>query len=284
MGGGVNLALAALAYAHHGRRVFPLVPGAKQPATSHGVKDATSDPAKITWWWSVTPNANIGLAVLPHELVVDVDVRSGGRKTLFEWTRDGKKIPTTPTQVTPTGGSHFLFQRPAGFELNGRPAPGIDILGVGKYIVAAPSLIAGIETPYEWFAPCRLSKTPLAPLPDWLRELVLRPPAPPPAPPPDLGKASADVLTRAERWLATCDPAIQGQGGSATCFRVTTRLVRGFALDEDTALHLLETVYNPKCDPPWSRKELKHKIRQAITKGDYEWGKLRDRPLDRRAS
>ena len=271
-----ELARAAISYARFGRRIFPLAPGSKKPAVKggRGVLDATCDESTIRQWWSAHPDSNIGLAVLPHEVVVDVDVRNGGDQTLLEWLKDGP-LPTTPTQTTPTTGTHHFFRRPADVELVGNPGPGIDVLGAGKYVVAAPSRIDGRADPYVWTT--KLSKTPIATLPDWLKARVLRPPSPPPAPPPQFDRASADVLTRAERWLEKADPAIQGQGGSATCFRVTTRLVRGFVLDGETALALLERIYNPKCDPPWSRKELRHKIRQAIAKGDYEWGALRDR-------
>lgn len=277
----LTLAQAAIAYARHGRRVFPLRPGAKQPATAHGVKDATTDAEQIAAWWRQNPRHNIGLAVLPHEVVVDVDVRNGGDQTLMQWEESNAAIPITPTQITPTTGTHFFFARPAGVELVGNPGPGIDVLGVGKYVVTAPSAIDGRPEPYRWGT--RLSRTPLARLPDWLARLVLRKPAPPPKPPPALGTAGADVLSRAEKYLAKCEPAISGQAGHATAFRVVVKLVRGFALDDATALDLLERIYNPRCQPPWSRRDLKHKIRQAIAKGDYEWGALRDRPM-RRAS
>lgn len=276
----VDLSKAAAAYARHGRRVFPLIPGKKQPMTTHGVKDATTDAAKIRSWWEFDSSLNIGLAIEPHEVVIDVDVRNGGDQTMMGWLGEWGSLPRTPTQTTPTTGTHHFFQRPDGFDLIGKPGPGIDVLGAGKYVVAAPSVIDGRSTPYTWTQ--RLSSTPLAKLPDWLEEIVLREPAAPAGPPLKFeGPATADVISRAEKYLAKCDPAIQGSGGSTTCFRVVVKLVRGFALDDATALGLLERVYNPRCQPPWSRRELKHKIKQAIEKGDYEWGALRDRPMPR---
>lgn len=272
----MNLARAAYLYAHHGRRVFPLVPGAKRPATMHGVKDATSNVANVCALWTKTPDANIGLAIEPFELVIDVDVRNGGDESLLKWFDEHGSFPRTPTQTTPTTGTHFFFARPADVELIGKPAPGIDVLGAGKYVVAAPSRIEGREAAYEWTT--KLSKTPLAPLPDWLASLVLRPPSPAPKPPPQFDRPAADVIARAEKYLLHCEPAIQGSGGSSTCFRVAVKIARGFALDEDTALDVIERVYNPRCDPPWTRRELRHKVKQAIAKGDLEWGALRDAP------
>lgn len=269
----MNLGRAALAYAAHGRPVFPLRPEAKAPITKHGVKDATTDAATLRAWWKRWPSANIGLAILANEVVIDVDVRSGGDQTVMQWFENHLSLPLSPTQRTPTAGEHLFFKRPASVDLVGKPkdAPGIDVLGKGKYVVAAPSRIKGREDPYAWTI--RLSKTPLADMPSWLAEIVTRAKVTPiakPRPPARTGS----VIERAEKWLAKADPSIMYQGGSNTCFRVTSRLVRGFILDEATALDLLERIYNPKCAPPWSRAELKHKIKQAISCGNCAWGAL----------
>ena len=115
-------------------------------------------------------------------------------------------------------------------------------------------------------------------MPSWLQLLVLRLPHVPTSPPRSLTKPAADVIARVEKYLLHCEPAVQGSGGSSTCFRVAVKVARGFALDEDTALDVIERVYNPRCDPPWTRRELRHKVKQAIAKGDLEWGALRDAP------
>ena len=45
----------------------------------------------------------------------------------------------------------------------------------------------------------------------------------------------------------------------------------------DRALAILAAEYNPRCDPPWSEKELRHKVNQAATKPhDRPFGWLRD--------
>jgi hypothetical protein len=49
-------------------------------------------------------------------------------------------------------------------------------------------------------------------------------------------------------------------------------VVRGFALDQQTAYSLLSE-WNQRCLPPWSEKELHRKIREAHDKGTHvEWG------------
>ena len=65
---------AALGYATAGWRVFPCIPGEKVPATSHGVKDATSDLRQIRAWWARNPDRNVAIATgAPGPDVLDID-------------------------------------------------------------------------------------------------------------------------------------------------------------------------------------------------------------------
>lgn len=68
---------------------------------------------------------------------------------------------------------------------------------------------------------------------------------------------------QAERFLEKCPPAISGQGGHNQTFKVACKLVQGFALPRDEALALLR-VYNNRCQPHWTEKELAHKVNDAM--------------------
>lgn len=68
--------------------------------------------------------------------------------------------------------------------------------------------------------------------------------------------------SRAERYMATMEPSIAGQGGDAQLWRVACALVKGFDLDSGTALSMLEE-FNTRCLPPWPAKHLRHKVGQA---------------------
>lgn len=70
---------------------------------------------------------------------------------------------------------------------------------------------------------------------------------------------------RARRWLAKVPPSISGQNGHAAAFTAATGLVHGFELNEFDALDLLSE-WNRSCQPPWSERELKHKVEQARVK------------------
>ena len=67
---------------------------------------------------------------------------------------------------------------------------------------------------------------------------------------------------RIARYLDKCQGAISGSDGHGQTFTVACALVNGFALDADAALRHLIT-YNATCSPPWSPRELRHKVNQA---------------------
>lgn len=71
------------------------------------------------------------------------------------------------------------------------------------------------------------------------------------------------VLDRARKYLACIEPAISGQRGHDTTFRAACALVHGFDLPKTDALALLRDEYNPRCQPPWSEAELRHKVQSA---------------------
>jgi len=81
------------------------------------------------------------------------------------------------------------------------------------------------------------------------------------------------TVERARRYLASVPPAIAGQHGDVQTFRVCCRLTRGFALDDQQALHVLAE-WNARCQPPWSEAELVDKLRRATRYGREPIGGL----------
>ena len=76
-------------------------------------------------------------------------------------------------------------------------------------------------------------------------------------------RASKSILDRARKYLATIDPAIEGQKGHSSIFKAACALVLGFDLSCEDALQLLRDEYNPRCVPPFSEEELRHKVESA---------------------
>lgn len=106
------------------------------------------------------------------------------------------------------------------------------------------------------------------------------------SPSPDRSNGSPDeIQRRAIAYLDAMPPAISGSGGHSQTFSAATALVHGFGIKPGEALAILTQHYNPRCSPPWSDKELQHKISQAATKPhERPFGWLRDectsQPLD----
>lgn len=82
----IDMGASALWYATKlGWPVFPLKPRGKTPLTTHGLKDASRDPAVVADWWKRWPDANIGVPTGPVDQggcgydVVDVDGVDGIR-------------------------------------------------------------------------------------------------------------------------------------------------------------------------------------------------------------
>lgn len=72
-----------------------------------------------------------------------------------------------------------------------------------------------------------------------------------------------DKVERAKRYLDKMEPAISGSKGHDACIRAACKMVLGFDLDTETAFSLLSNGYNSRCQPPWSEKELRHKVESA---------------------
>lgn len=86
------------------------------------------------------------------------------------------------------------------------------------------------------------------------------------------------VIERARKYLDRLPASVSGQGGHGACFHAACVLVLGFELNQSEALVLLSE-FNHRCQPPWSERELQHKIDSASKQGG-ERGYLRNARQD----
>jgi hypothetical protein len=173
---------AALAYAARGYKVFPCVPAGKRPVTRNGLYDATTDAGLVAAWWDDSPAANIAIAVTSWFMVVDLDaphtlgLPDGVANFAGLWRGHAAEPLRTATARTPRGGRHLWFRvPPAAVDVSnsaGRVAPGVDVRGVGGYVVVPPSRTR--EGAYEW-----IDLPGIQVAPDWLLELVAKRQPPP---------------------------------------------------------------------------------------------------------
>jgi hypothetical protein len=171
---------AALDLAERGFAVFPLSPGTKIPITgSHGVHDATTEIPKIEQWWAKYPDANIGIGCgKPSNIVViDIDPKNGGDKSVDKLEENGNIFPKTLSVSTPNKGRHLYYRWDEGARNSSKAlGVGIDVLSTGKAVTAPPSIVKdlqGIDRCYTWNIEDECFPDPV-PLPYWVK-LLLKP-------------------------------------------------------------------------------------------------------------
>lgn len=183
------------------RMGFPVFPcrADKRPATAHGFKDATTDPATIARYWQAEPRYLVGLptGAASGLLVVDLDIDRDTGEAVGEATAAAKGwafLLTMPHVLTPSGGRHVLFRYAEGLgNSTGKLGRKIDTRGDGGYIIAP-----GTVTPSGRYAPS--PDLDLTRLPDLPAALVQALTPSPSAPPPPLIQRAAISGDRAEKW------------------------------------------------------------------------------------
>jgi Bifunctional DNA primase/polymerase, N-terminal len=197
---------AALGYASRGVSVLPLhyplthrsnlqpITGDQQPAVGtgcscrdpgcgqigkhplgslvpHGVKDATTNRARVLAWWTRHPQANIGLACGHRFDVLDIDGPAGTQAIRTLAAEHG--LQSSGPLVRTGGGGWHLYLASTGLG-NVRPdgLAHVDWRGRGGYVVAPPSRHASGH-PYQW-VPGRDLDTPPGQVPAVLLERLQR--------------------------------------------------------------------------------------------------------------
>ena len=79
---------------------------------------------------------------------------------------------------------------------------------------------------------------------------------------------TVELKTRIRLYLEKVDPAVLGEHGSNPTYRVACVLVWGFALSFDDA-KILMRFYSERCQPPWSEREIDHKLKDARKATDH---------------
>lgn len=118
-----------------GFKTLPIKPGTKEPATAHGVKDATNDNAATDAFYATRPNYGIGISGEGF-VIFDFDVKDGidGRDAMVGW-----KLPDTLCQTTPSGGYHMIYRTSEDVRPSVNAKIGVDVRGWHSYVVCDPT-------------------------------------------------------------------------------------------------------------------------------------------------
>jgi Bifunctional DNA primase/polymerase, N-terminal len=133
----------------------------------HGLREATTNRARVLAWWTRHPQANIGLATGHRFDVLDVD-GPDGKAAIGAFAAEHGLASAGPLVRTGGGGWHY-YLTPTGLgNVHPRDLEHVDWRGRGGYVVAPPSRHASGH-PYQ-FLPGRDLDAPLAQVPAALLE------------------------------------------------------------------------------------------------------------------
>lgn len=162
---------AALDLARAGLPVFGLLPGEKRPRFLGGFRNATTDLAVITAHWRRHRRDNVGVRPPEGVLVLDIDPRSGGDRSLAQLLKEYGPLPETWTVRTGSGGKHYWFTV-GDIPLRSTLAKGIDLKSGSNGFVVAPPSVHPNGGHYLWEVwPSRRHRHP-AVAPEWLTRAV----------------------------------------------------------------------------------------------------------------
>ncbi len=274
---------AARAYTAHGYRCVPIPLRRKGPIIEEW-QNLRLDEADLPQHFG--RRGNIGLLLgEPSGWLVDVDLDCPEAIELAP-----QFLPPTPTITgrVSAPNSHWWYIVP-GAVTKKHHFPGtkemiVEIRSTGTQTVVGPSVHPSGEA-YEWLEgePAKVEHEVLAKAVEALVAAVIaRTGASVQLPKQSAPRATAappddTLLRRAVAYLDAMPSAISGQGGHDTTYAAATAMVHGFGLDSDSALGLLIERFNSRCEPPWTEKELRHKVQDAATKPhELPYGWLRD--------
>lgn len=274
----------ALALAAEKFHVFPLQVGGKLPAIEDFPNKATRDPAVIRQLWCAEIGTdpmwhhqyNVGIYTGrfgdPREdgsfdslVCLDVDRKNGKDgliplKALREATPG--LVPPTYVQTTPTGGYHYVYRTSEHVKNSvGKIGVGLDVRGVGGFIVGAGSIVEAGTYGVANAAPVAVASPALI-------ELCGRH-VPKEARPVSVVEIDETAATaRVRDYLAHAAPAVEGNGGNAHSFAVAARC-KDLGTDSDTTLALMieDGGWNDRCTPPWEPCELERIVQNAFAYG-----------------
>lgn len=254
-----------------------LAPGKQPIGSAWGVERHTEKTLRALY--RRHPDAGVGLKLGPEGGVVDIEIedRLKGQATL-DLLFGGERPETLGWEST--RGPHLVFAWDERFRrygkaiIKGPDLPGVEIrIGFSdsgqQYQSVCPPSPDASGTARAWNGFSAVARAPdclFAALDEVFAARDARKAERPAIGTDALRPRSVrlwDVERRATAYLKSCQPAVSGERGHDQTFKVACKVGPGFDLAPEAALRLVASVYNPTCDPPWSEKELRHKIEDA---------------------
>lgn len=289
--GGPSVLDAVRDYIRRGWRPVPIPPRAKRPMLKGWPELRLCDEEVAKFF---KPDDNVGLILgEPSAWLVDVDLDCAEARELAD-----QYLPPTPAvtgRASAPGSHRWYYAEDAATKKHKDPLTGkmiVELRSTGTQSVVGPSVHPEGER-YEVLTgePARVAGPMLTACVAALAAAVTqrRHPTPPQEPPRVQSTNSrthgdpGDVERRALAYLERLPGAVSGQGGHSATYTAAVALVHGFGIGPERALKILLQDYNPRCQPPWTEKELAHKVEDAATKPHerpYRWLMDAERPRE----
>jgi Bifunctional DNA primase/polymerase, N-terminal/Primase C terminal 1 (PriCT-1) len=233
---------AASEYLSRGWSIVPLRPRDKRPLIPwEDLQQKRASTAEASAWFDRWPDANLGIVTgeLSGLVVLDVDPKHGGDSSLQALERRHGRMPQTVRVISGGGGMHYYFGHPGGLIRNRAGlAQGIDLRGDGGYVVAPPSIHPSGRA-YAWAPDGAPPVVDLAPLPEWLSQV--------------LGRQRAG--RRIAEWRALVRDGVDEGTRNTTLASLCGHLF-WCGVDPEVALELLLAWNRVRCRPPLDDAEV----------------------------
>jgi hypothetical protein len=251
---------AALAYAARGWSVVPVEPRGKRPIVAwQEFQQRVAGADEIASWFRHWPHANVAIVTgaVSGLVVLDVDPRHQGDRSLEALLLAHGPLPPTPEARTGGGGRHLYFAHPGGTVRNRvGMAPGLDLRGDGGCVVAPPSMHPSGRR-YGWIKARGPDQVETAPLPRWLDD--------------PLGARARPPGHPAAHWRQLARRGVREGERNATIASFAGHLLwRG--VDPDVVRELLLAWNRVRCDPPLSDGELARVVDSIVRRHERDEG------------
>jgi hypothetical protein len=247
-----SLLMAAEEYLARGWSCIPL--WEKRPALARWKEYQSRPPTfeELHHWFASRATSVSGIGIVTGRVSGLVVIDCDSMQDAEYWL---EHFPKSPLMVsTGGGGLHIYYQTADDVEIRNRAKLGgrkIDIRGEGGYAAAPPSR-HGSGRHYLWES-CDMS----APLPVFQQNWV----ADNQRPCSFSSSWETKKIRKAVSYIARIH-AVAGEGGHNATFRAACKL-RDTGLAEADALAILSEWNETNACPPWSARELIHKVRSA---------------------
>lgn len=232
-----RLLKAALWYARNAYYVFP-VSADKKPLLFDWPHEATTDGGKIEGWWTKWPDACIGVACGPSQLLfLDLDTYHDDGKSAADRLKTYLQLGE-PTFATGRGGEQYIFRcqdqaiknKAGSLLLQGVILPHIDVRANGGFAIVPPSVSTFGE--YKKICGAHFKNPPIVP------------------------SALLHVITSSKQFRQGSDGSIIPEGRRHTALTSVAGSLRAKGLDAVKILELLRAKNVTCCLPPLDDREV----------------------------